>query len=241
VEPDDLSSPQYQKFVSTFRKSDGDKGTFRFDKEPGGSQGRQIQIGVPGWLEEVLEAKGGVSVGPGAALQNCPNGNCSVENDNGTKIYATSNAPNSAVSVGQKGGITAGRINIDAAEHLTLNQESAGAIGHLSVGTCPIQMIGIRAVAANDETGKFAEDLKDAVKLTGMDAKTGYLLMAPGPNGPLRRGVTIDAGDDCLAFANNLAGAMVNNFAVSGSRMLVNRVTSREWKDKLAVLVTSPN
>jgi hypothetical protein len=84
VDPDELSSPQYGKFVSSFRKSNGDKGTFSFDKEAGAGRGRQVTVGVPEWLEEVLGGKGGVSIGPGASLQNCPNGICIGGENSGT-------------------------------------------------------------------------------------------------------------------------------------------------------------
>ena len=84
VDPDDLSSPQYQKYVSSFRKSAGDEGTFTFDKEAGASRGRQVTVGVPEWLEEVLGGKGGVSIGPGASFQNCPNGICIGGENSGT-------------------------------------------------------------------------------------------------------------------------------------------------------------
>ncbi len=84
VNPDELSSPQYQKYVSSFRKSGGDEGTFSFDKEAGASRGRQVTVGVPEWLEGVLAGKGGVSIGPGASLQNCPNGICIGGANSGT-------------------------------------------------------------------------------------------------------------------------------------------------------------
>jgi hypothetical protein len=44
----------------------------------------QVKVGLPGWLGEALVAKGGVSVGPGASLQNCTNGICIGGDNNGT-------------------------------------------------------------------------------------------------------------------------------------------------------------
>jgi hypothetical protein len=88
IDPADLSSPQNRTFVSSFRKSREAKGTFNFDKEegPAGRQQSQerVKVGVPEWLEEVLSSKGGVSVGPGASLQNCPNGICIGGENRGT-------------------------------------------------------------------------------------------------------------------------------------------------------------
>ncbi len=88
VDPSDLSTGQYSVPVSSFRKSLEGKDTFSFDKEegPAGRQERkgQIKVGVPEWLEEVLNNKGGVSLGPGASLQNCPNGICIGGENSGT-------------------------------------------------------------------------------------------------------------------------------------------------------------
>lgn len=83
VNPNKLSDPQYKKFVSSFRKSDGE-GTFKFDKEGSPKGSRQVEVGVPGWLEDVLRSKGGTSLGPGASLQNCPNGICIGGENSGT-------------------------------------------------------------------------------------------------------------------------------------------------------------
>jgi hypothetical protein len=80
IDPSELSSDQYRVPVSSFRKSYEANGTFTFDKEEnpaGRSRNRgQVTVGVPEWLEKVLGRKGGVSIGPGASLQNCPNGMC---------------------------------------------------------------------------------------------------------------------------------------------------------------------
>jgi len=88
IDPSDLSTGQYSVPVSSFRKSMDGKGSFSFDKEegPAGRQERkgQVKVGVPEWLEEVLSSKGGVSVGPGASLQNCPNGICIGGENRGT-------------------------------------------------------------------------------------------------------------------------------------------------------------
>jgi hypothetical protein len=97
VDPADLSSPQYSRFVSSFRKSNEDKGTFSFDKSVGTGTGRQVKVGVPEWLEEVL-SKGSPPIGPGASVQIPP----------GTTIDATTNAPNSAAV-----GINTGTVMVN--------------------------------------------------------------------------------------------------------------------------------
>jgi hypothetical protein len=102
IDPADLSSPQNRIFVSSFRKSRDAKGTFSFDKEEGPagrqeSQGR-VKVGVPEWLEEVLSSKGGVSVGPGASLQNCPNGICIGGENKGTATVNNYAPPRRVVS-----------------------------------------------------------------------------------------------------------------------------------------------
>jgi len=88
IDPADLSSGQNRIFVSTFRKSTEGKGVFSFDKEedPAGRQeGKgQVKVGVPEWLEKVLSGEGGVSIGPGASLQSCPNGICIGGENRGT-------------------------------------------------------------------------------------------------------------------------------------------------------------
>jgi hypothetical protein len=145
-----------------------------------------------------------------------------------------------AQSSGQSGGFT-GQLTIDAAEHLQMNPKATDAIGQLTKGSCNVKTVGIDVIAANDETGKFAEDLKGAFAPTGMEAKTGYLLMAAGANGPIRRGVTIDAGNNCVDMATAIAKALVYNGAVHGNRLLVNNATSDEWRDKLEITITSPN
>jgi hypothetical protein len=145
-----------------------------------------------------------------------------------------------AQSSGQSGGFT-GQLNIDAAEHLQMNSKAADAIGRISRGSCPIQTIAIAVIAANDETGKFAEDLKDAITSTGMGARTAYSIAAAGADGPLRRGVTIHAGNNCVDIAKGIANGLVANGAVHGPRLFVNNVVSDEWKDKIDVLITSPN
>jgi hypothetical protein len=74
VDPADLSSPRYHKLTSSFHK-DEDKDTFSFEKEVGSGRSVRVNVGVPEWLESVLGEKG-LSIGPGASLQNCPNGIC---------------------------------------------------------------------------------------------------------------------------------------------------------------------
>jgi hypothetical protein len=84
VDTGDLSSPQYDRFLSSFRKG-GNKGTFNFDKSViGNGQAARVQVGVPEWLESVISGKGGVSIGPGATLQDCPNGICIGGENSGT-------------------------------------------------------------------------------------------------------------------------------------------------------------
>jgi hypothetical protein len=80
----DLSSPQYHKLVSSFRKGkDQDEGTFYFEKEGGPGRAARVKIGVPEWLADILAGNGMLN-GPGASLQNCPNGICIGGNNSGT-------------------------------------------------------------------------------------------------------------------------------------------------------------
>lgn len=147
---------------------------------------------------------------------------------------------NCAQSSGQSGGITAGQIKIDAEEHVNLSDLAVTSLGQVSRGTCPIQNVSVTLNNANDETGKFGERLKLALEGTGMHAAVGSV-MAFGANGPIPRGVVMDAGDNCLNMANNLAQALVSNNAVSPARLLLNHVTAAEWKDRLSIIVSPPN
>src|SRR5579863_3930031 len=99
VDPSELSSPEYRKFVSSFRNGD-DKGTFVFDKGAGSGRPDKVEVGVPEWLDEVLSGKGGTAIGPGASLQACPNGTCK-DIDNSSSVAGSINAgPCSIVQVG---------------------------------------------------------------------------------------------------------------------------------------------
>lgn len=93
---------------------------------------------------------------------------------------------------------------------------------------------------ANDETGKFGDQLKLALEHTGMQVKLGPVI-AFGADGPIPRGVVLDAGDNCLDMANNIAAALASNHAVSATRLRVTHVTSSEWKDRLSVMISPPN
>ncbi|HWY21092.1 MAG TPA: hypothetical protein VNX26_07715 [Candidatus Acidoferrum sp.] len=111
VQPGELSSdPYYSGFLSSFSKS-REKGTFYFDKAVGcptclpGTV--KVRVGVPEWLEDVLNGKGGVTLGPGASLQNCPNGNCTAGES--TRVDVTGNE-NVAGSVRQVGDGNASQI-----------------------------------------------------------------------------------------------------------------------------------
>jgi hypothetical protein len=103
---------------------------------------------------------------------------------------------NCAQSSGQSGGITAGQIKIDAAEHLSLSDSAVTSLGQVSRGRCPSQNVSVTLNNANDETGKFGERLRLALEGTGMHAAVGSV-MAFGANGPIPRGVVLDAGDNC--------------------------------------------
>ena len=74
VDPADLSSRKYGGFVSSFRESSEDKGTFSFAKEAGAGPSHQVKVAVPEWLGEKL--RGGVSIGPG--------GSATVNNNRGS-------------------------------------------------------------------------------------------------------------------------------------------------------------
>ena len=83
VNPADLISPQYHKLVSSFRKGEHeDKGTFYFEKQAGSNHTARVKVGVPEWLADILAGKGMLN-GPGASLQNCPNGICIGGNNDG--------------------------------------------------------------------------------------------------------------------------------------------------------------
>lgn len=103
VEPTELSAPQYRKVMSSFRRGD-EKGTFRLDK---GGTGRstEVNVGVPDWLDDVLVGKGGVSFGPGAGLQNCPNGICITGNNNGSATVNNLAAPQRHLADPQRAAI----------------------------------------------------------------------------------------------------------------------------------------
>jgi len=80
VDPADLSSPQYHRFVSSFRKGE-DQNSFSFEKDEGSGRSVHVRVGVPEWVGSVLGGKGAVLIGPGAYIQNCPNGIC-ISGDN---------------------------------------------------------------------------------------------------------------------------------------------------------------
>jgi len=146
VDPDELSSPQYGKFVSSFRKSNGDKGTFTFDKETGAGRGRQVTVGVPEWLEGVLAGRGGVSIGAGASIQIPP----------GTTIEATTNAPDSAAV-----GINTGTVTVNPPVNSnapTITYNCAG--DKKTAGQSPTAMM-----AMNAEFGKESKTLTRMVEL----------------------------------------------------------------------------
>jgi len=85
VSPADLGSPEYHKLESSFRKGeDEDNGTFYFEKQAGSNRTARVKVGVPEWLASVLAGKGAVVNGPGASLQNCPNGICIGGDNSGT-------------------------------------------------------------------------------------------------------------------------------------------------------------
>jgi hypothetical protein len=117
----DLSSPQYHKLVSSFRKGeDEDQGTFYFEKETGSDRKARVKVGVPEWLESVLAGKGAVLNGPGASLQNCPNGICIGGDNSGTATVYNFTPPARRLSEDQRKLLTAclrlrpGRFSIAA-------------------------------------------------------------------------------------------------------------------------------
>jgi hypothetical protein len=88
VQVADVKSPKYGTFVSSFAES-REKGTISFEwQDANGRTGNtptmRVTVGVPEWLGAVLSGKGGISVGPGASLQNCPNGICIGGENSGT-------------------------------------------------------------------------------------------------------------------------------------------------------------
>ena len=97
----------------SFRESRDDKGTFYFDK-PGSGRDAKVKIGVPGWLEEVLREKSGTSFGPGASLQNCPNGNCGAQEGTGNQQISVQSGANFDAS-------NCGAINLGNGNTNTLN------------------------------------------------------------------------------------------------------------------------
>lgn len=116
VDPAELSSPEYEIPSASFRKAPQYKGTFSFDIEepPAGRSQRpgKIRVGVPEWLEKVLESNGGVSVGPGALLQNCPDGRCNNGNNDANTTSATTFGSNSPAvgSITQTGPCSVNQI-----------------------------------------------------------------------------------------------------------------------------------
>jgi hypothetical protein len=143
----------------------------------------------------------------------------------------------SAASINQQGGITAGQITVNAAEHQLSVTRS---VEDVPKGSCPAQDVNVSLNNANDETGKFGDQLKLALEHTGMQVKLGPVI-AFGADGPIPRGVVLDAGDNCLDMANNIAAALASNHAVSTTRLRVTHVTSSEWKDRLSVMISPPN
>jgi hypothetical protein len=150
VDPAELSSPKYEKYMSSFRKSAGDEGTFSFDKEAGASRRSQVTVGVPDWIEKVLGGKRGVSIGPGALLQNCPNGICNAGDNNGTAINAITNAPNSAAV-----GVNTGTVTVNSP--LNPNKEvmtfDCGGTKHITTTTSFDTASGPEEVAFTEMVG----------------------------------------------------------------------------------------
>jgi len=147
---------------------------------------------------------------------------------------------NCAVSVDQKGGITAGQITVNAAEHLSLSDQGVDRIGQVSRGRCPPQTVSVSLNNANDETGKFGEQLKLALERAGIQVDLGSVI-AFGANGPIPRGVVLDAGDNCLDLAESVAQVLASDNAVSPTRLRVTHVTVPDWRDRLSITVSPPN
>lgn len=186
VDPAELSSPQLQGFVSSFRESAGGKGKFSFDKEAGSSRGQRIEVGVPDWVEEVLRGKGGISIGPGAfpMSQECaPGAKCAMSN-------------------GQQGGIV--QLNIDTHPHLILTDEQqaaiAGSLAHFAGRKCFIMINN-----ATEETALFGKRLRAAMKDAGIECEleSGMTFMEGGGAMPSPLFVQVGKNNQDLALALN--------------------------------------
>jgi hypothetical protein len=183
VNPAELSSPRYHIPVESFRKSAQYKGEFTFDvkEQPLGNhlERGHVRVGVPEYVEKVLEGGGGTSFGPGASLQSCPSGICNSGDNKGSETLSTFTAPhialecpsgNCATSIGQQGGITAGIVNIDTHSHLLLKDDQQAALADAMK-----PFAGRRALILTNggsrEQVEFGNRMQAALKVAGIQAE----------------------------------------------------------------------
>jgi len=156
----------------------------------------KVKLGLPGWLGDLLIAKGGVSVGPGASLQNCPNGSCAA-GDNSSAVGAITQGAGSALSVNQQGGITAGTVNLGETHpdpHFNWTQEDSTPTSDEGVNPVTEVFITVDGMMYNAAFGAFCDRPCRAIDIIAVtsgvtepkslrmqDDAVGYFLMAPNP------------------------------------------------------------
>jgi len=186
VDSTELSSPQYHKFVSTFRKGE-DKGTFLFDKEVGAGKAAQVKVGVPEWLEGVLGGKGPMSFGPGSSLQNCPNGICIGGDNNGSATVTNNYATPPDLKMSQ-----------------TEETQVAETLGDALIG----KKISIWLNQPTEKTRDFAAKLKQALESGGATMNDAGSYIPPG-GAIIHDGISfVSVPKKDLAIANRIAQAL---------------------------------
>lgn len=227
VDPAELSSPQYAIPSSSFRKAPQFKGTFSFDTEeqPAGRSERpgKIRVGVPDWLEKILEGHDGVSVGPGALLQNCPNGKCTNGNNHVDATSATTHGSDSpavgsvtqgagsAMSINQQGGVTVGTLTVNAARDLTMSdaerQQAFDRLGRDS-------MLGVKVevMITNQPTEKtfdFARQLERLLREAGAEVTENTAgIYIPVGGTAVHKGITFNLAKEYTQAADKLGKAL---------------------------------
>ena len=133
-------SLDFSKIPKSNLKGPGFKGS-----DEGLRDAAKVKIGLPEWLKDLLIGKGGVSVGPGASLQNCPNGICIWGDNKGTATVNNFGTHRPLVISDQQAISIASQLSVFRGEPLDVDIENP-----------------------SEETAKFAEALISAFTKAGL-------------------------------------------------------------------------